>query len=392
MRAAAHNTATLLGALCCVCIPQARCAAIIVAEQTAAPGAAVIAPVVLDPQGAEISGLQFDVAWDGTALELALVLGDLPRVAGKNVYSTALGQNSLRCLLVGLSSEVLGAGDLVRLFLFVRPGATPGSYQVILSNVTATDPGGQPIPLTGTTARVNVQVEGAPLNSTILQPGGVMNAASMIAGPVTPGEIIALLGPGTATVSPAETGSGLFVTLNGARAPVLYTGPHQINAAVPFTLDRQQPLASLEVRSQNRQLAAMTVPIAPSAPGLFTQDGSGAGPAAMFNEDATMNTFSNPAARGSLVIFYGTGFGLTDPPGVEGEVATEPAGLTEPILATIGGRDAEVISAGAAPGLISGVMQFKVRVPDTAPSGVAVPIVLRVGANATQAGVTLSIR
>jgi uncharacterized protein (TIGR03437 family) len=52
---------------------------------------------------------------------------------------------------------------------------------------------------------------------------------------------------------------------------------------------------------------------------------------------------------------------------------------------TIGGQPAEVLYAGAAPGLVSGVMQLNVRVPPNAATGGAVPVVIQVG-NANNAG------
>jgi uncharacterized protein (TIGR03437 family) len=359
-------------------------------EQTAAVSAAAIAPVLLDAQGSQIAGVQFDITWDDTALDAGVVTGDRPRIAGKNIYSTMLHPNSLRCLLAGYNQQVLADGELLRLFLFVHPSAAPGSYEVKFSNVLATDQFGQAIPLSGVTTHVNVQA-GPAVNSTILPSGGVMNAASMMAGPVAPGEIISLLGPGTAMLSSTENGSDLSVVFDGARAPVVYIGPHQINAAVPFSVG-PETATTLEVRAQNRQLATITLPVAAATPGLFTQDASGAGPAEVFNEDASVNTSSNPADRGSMVTFFGTGFGPTTPAGVDGEIAAAPASLLQPAVATIGGRDADVLYAGAAPGLIAGVTKINVRVPIGADSGIAVPVVLRVGGAVTQAGVTLSVR
>jgi len=52
---------------------------------------------------------------------------------------------------------------------------------------------------------------------------------------------------------------------------------------------------------------------------------------------------------------------------------------------------AEVVYAGAAPGLVAGVMQVNVRIPLNAPSG-NVAIVLQVGDAFSQPGTTIAIR
>ena len=65
--------------------------------------------------------------------------------------------------------------------------------------------------------------------------------------------------------------------------------------------------------------------------------------------------------------------------------------LARPVLhasVTIGGKEAEVEYAGAAPQLISGVLQVNVRIPDDAPRGDDVPVVLTVGDHRSRDGVT----
>lgn len=69
--------------------------------------------------------------------------------------------------------------------------------------------------------------------------------------------------------------------------------------------------------------------------------------------------------------------------------------LARPVLhasVTIGGKEAEVEYAGAAPQLVSGVLQVNVRIPDDAPQGDDVPVVLTVGDHRSRDGVTIAIR
>jgi uncharacterized protein (TIGR03437 family) len=64
----------------------------------------------------------------------------------------------------------------------------------------------------------------------------------------------------------------------------------------------------------------VTVPVVAAQAGIFTADSSGSGQISMANQDYTLNSAANPADKGSVVIFYGTGEGQTNPPGVDGQV------------------------------------------------------------------------
>ena len=82
-----------------------------------------------------------------------------------------------------------------------------------------------------------------------------------------------------------------------------------------------------------------------------------------------------------------------NPPGVDGQITgTVLAQPVLPISVQMGGVDAKVLYAGAAPGLIAGVLQVNAVIPQGAPTGVAVPIVLAVGQIASPPGVTVAIR
>ena len=64
-----------------------------------------------------------------------------------------------------------------------------------------------------------------------------------------------------------------------------------------------------------------TVPVAGAAPGLFTLNAQGTGPGAILNNaDYTVADQNHPAPRGTYIVIYGTGEGITDPPGVDGRL------------------------------------------------------------------------
>jgi uncharacterized protein (TIGR03437 family) len=212
----------------------------------------------------------------------------------------------------------------------------------------------------------------------------VVNAASLRAGALAPGELISIFGGGF--------GAGTRARFDGVAGPLLYAGGAQLNAVVPYAV-AGQPSTRMEVESNQALQMAAPLAVAAAAPGLFTLDASGSGQAAVLNPDYSLNSPSNPAAKGAVVMLYGTGEGQTDPPGVDGKPCGEvPPKPTQPVSVRIGGVPAEVLYAGGAPGLVAGVLQVNARIPTQAPSGNAVPVLLTVGGFSSQPEVTLAVR
>ena len=122
-----------------------------------------------------------------------------------------------------------------------------------------------------------------------------------------------------------------------------------------------------------------SIPISLAAPGIFLTDYS-TRQAAVLNADGTPNSPSNPAKRGTVVAFFGTGGGATNPPGVTGELwpRSPLAHLIQPVSVQVAGVDAEVRYAGSAPGMVSGIFQINVLVPDSLPPGQGNPIIVTI--------------
>ncbi len=211
---------------------------------------------------------------------------------------------------------------------------------------------------------------------------GVVSAASELGGPVSPGEIVAIygnsIGPAALTnfqISPANffesyTGS-TTVAFDGIAAPLIYASGGQTAAIVPYSVAGQTS-TQMVITYQGRASAPVAVPVAPSAPGLFSTSQRGTGNGAILNSDTSVNSPANPAARGSVIVLYGTGEGRTNPPGLDGRIAL--AVYPKPVLqvkVTIAGIDATagIRYAGAAPTLVAGVFQIDVTVPADAPTG-----------------------
>jgi uncharacterized protein (TIGR03437 family) len=230
----------------------------------------------------------------------------------------------------------------------------------------------------------------------------VVNAASFADGAIAPGELVTIfgsnLGPagltGYQANSPYAVTSSLAETqvlFNGVPAPLLYVSNSQIGAVAPYAL-AGQTTAEVVVQHNGVLSGTLTIPVRDSAPGLFTTAASGSGAAAALNEDSSINSDSNPAAQGSIVVLYGTGAGQTNPAGVDGELAGKV--LTQPLLpvsVTIDGKAATILYAGAAGGTVAGVIQVNVQLPPEIHSG-TVPVVLAVGGAVSQPGVTISVQ
>jgi len=232
---------------------------------------------------------------------------------------------------------------------------------------------------------------------------GVVNAASYLAGPVAPGEIITIFGSGlgpTGVVTFQLDSSGHFPTIlagtqvlfDGVAAPLLFVQAGQIGAIVPYEVSGEAS-TQIQIKTANQSSPSVVIPVVPAAPGIFAADSSGKGPGAILNQDGSLNSINNPAAVGSYVFVYATGEGQTNPPGVDGTLDGSPAPL--PVLkvtATIGGIAAPVEYAGGVSSLVAGILQVNVQIPQGVTPGSPTPIIITIGGAETQPGLTAAIR
>ena len=342
------------------------------------PGQTVIVPVTMASEGAAIAGVQFDLQWSpGISIEVAS--GDGIGQSYKSLYTSVQATRTLRCLIVGMNLNWLPDGSLVNLFINADSSAALQSIGLNLTNVIASDGTGEDVPIQAIPGGVQI-VSGASQN---FPAGAILNGASLLTGAVAPGEIVTVLG-GFAVSSPA-------ISFNGIPAPLIYASGSQINAIVPFELDVSGP-AIFQVAGQNQAIVQQSLPVATVAPAIFTLGTSGTGAGAVLNQDFTVNTFSNPAPSNSFLMVYGTGFGPLQTTVADGQTVSAAIPLLLPVTATIGGLPATVSYAGSAPGLIAGVTQINVQVPEGLTPNPNAPLLLTVGAVTTPPGVTVSVR
>ena len=247
------------------------------------------------------------------------------------------------------------------------------------------------------------QLRQAPRPVVQLTRTGVLNAASFVSGAVSPGEIITIFGvglgadPGVPLQLTADGQSltsslaGTRVLFDGNAAPLIYTSATQVSAIVPFGITGNTS-TQLQVEYEGFPSSSVTLDVVPATPALFTLDASGAGPGAILNQDATVNSATNPARKGSVIVLFGTGGGQTTPAGVDGQLTSKTLSKpVAPISVQVGGVDAQVQYAGAAPGLPAGVLQVNVQVPANAPSG-PVAVILKVGSLSSPSNVTVALQ
>jgi uncharacterized protein (TIGR03437 family) len=201
----------------------------------------------------------------------------------------------------------------------------------------------------------------------------VVNAASLAASSVAPGELVTIYG------LDLQGGQAYF---NGVLAPALYTSAIQMNVVAPYEI-AGQAVASLAIVGGG-QVYSSGVPVTAAAPGIFTADSSGVG---------APSGVSAMVARGSTIHLIVTGLGLTSPAETTGEIVADTAAKPIlPVAVTIGGVNATVVSIGSVPNQVAGLFGLDVVVPAGVAPGNAVPVVLTAGSVQSPSGVTIAIR
>ena len=224
----------------------------------------------------------------------------------------------------------------------------------------------------------------------------VVNAASYRSSRIVPGALVSIFVSGFTTQSalaaslplPVEL-AGASVLFNGIAAPLVYAGPGQINAQVPWELTGSS--ASVVVRAGGTMSPVVSVRLAPADPGIFTLDSSGLGAGILTDAlSGALITFTQPIRRGQYATLYGTGFGPVSPAPASGAA---PEGLAHTATVPevrVGGLPARVLFSGLAPGFV-GLNQINIEIPREAPVGTTVPLTVSVG-SATSNPVTLAIQ
>jgi uncharacterized protein (TIGR03437 family) len=366
------------------------------ASLIATPGSPGV--TVVNPGGAASNAVKFTV---NSQSGLSIVTGSpLPPGAAATPYSQILIASGGVTPYKGWAAT---AGSL-------PPGIsvmTPPSGQTGLLSGVPTTPGTylftvQVTDSANTTASMQYSLTINP-SMVSMSTNGIVNAASYAGGSVAPGEIVLISGSGFGASNlvtlqldnrgyVSTTLAGVQLLFDGVPAPLIYVQAGRISAVVPYLVDGKTA-TQVQVSSQGQKSTPVAVPVATVAPGIFTLDASGRGQGAIVNLDGTVNSPGNPAPAGSYVAVYATGEGQTNPAGVDGKPGdTAPPRPIQSVSATVGGVNAQVQYAGGVPGLLAGLSQINVQIPQGIASGSSVPIFLTFGGQPTQVNVTLAVK
>ncbi len=239
----------------------------------------------------------------------------------------------------------------------------------------------------------------APSNDSAPPPAAqsfnMVSAASLLPGPVAPGELIEILGTG---LGPEQGVSGFSTELantqvlfgaKGTPAPLFYVQSGQITLQVPYEI-AGSGTAEVQILEGGVLKTRLVTAVADSAPAIFTVNG-GTGQAAAINGDGTANTAASGASPGGVLAIFATGEGQTSPAGITGKLAAPPYPVpVQAVSVSIGGQPAAILYAGGAPGF-AGLMQVNARIPESLGSGPQ-PVELTVGSATSQAGVVITVR
>ena len=240
---------------------------------------------------------------------------------------------------------------------------------------------------------------------------GIVNAASFLSGPIAPGEIISIFG---SSIGPDEgvgtqldeSGrvatevAGTQVLMDGEPVPLFFVRADQVNAQATYRLDG---LTSTEIQiiHEGEESNVVMVPVAQSSPAFFTLPDDRTQVIAIL-PDGSLNSTTNPAQPGDVIVMYATGEGQTVPPGEDGKLAEPP--FPEPVLPVevlIGGLPAKILYFGSAPSL-TGLVQINAEIPEgvetaaaLSEEGVAasnaVPVVAHVGEGQSQDNANIAV-
>jgi uncharacterized protein (TIGR03437 family) len=262
--------------------------------------------------------------------------------------------------------------------------------------------------LTGKAIRLDPFLEGATqiggrlqteTETPVIGAGAILNAASFAQqAPLAPGSLVSIFGerlagdPRAAEGLPLATAlAGTQVLIAGRAMPLLFVSEQQVNAMIPYGIPANTR-HQVVLRRGNRFTVPEPLSLAPAQPAVFTKEQTGRGQGIIVTADGRLADGTNPVRADDVIVIYSAGLGELRPAVEAGSaVPSDPLSWTANLVTvTIGGKDAQVLFAGATPGF-TGLYQVNAGVPAGVPPGDAVEVVLSVEGQFSLP-VTISIR
>ena len=210
----------------------------------------------------------------------------------------------------------------------------------------------------------------------------VLKAATQSGGyGIAAGELVTLTGfglgpdvgiayqPDTSGQYPFEL-AGVQVFFDHVAVPIFYAQSRQLNVAAPQGL-KTNSTTTVEVTYQGQTFGPVSTPVVFSSPGVFRMNIGQSSEAVAMNQDWTYNSASNPAARGSYVTLFTTGYGDTVPVCPWGGLNNPLPVLLSPGITPLI-FDGSIIHPsyfGSAPKHTCGIVQVNFQVPMSASPG-----------------------
>ena len=229
-------------------------------------------------------------------------------------------------------------------------------------------------------------------------PLALVNAASY-SETVAPGSIAALFSSNLTNQAPQVAGTlplpstlaGLSAKIGGIAAPLFFASASQINLQVPSGVALGTATVEVFFGGSATPVAAGSVTVADSSPGVFTVDTSGKNQASVLNSDYSTNADfdrfpgSRPEASGNFVVIYATGIGRTNPLVGDGQPSPgNPFATSDgPTTVTIGGVSAQVLFSGLAPGFV-GLWQINAVLAGSLPTNLATDLAITLKGKGSQ--------
>jgi uncharacterized protein (TIGR03437 family) len=191
------------------------------------------------------------------------------------------------------------------------------------------------------------------------------------------------LGPATPINGQVRNGAftsslgGYQVLIDSRPAPLLYADSGQMNIVVPHDIGTS---SHVQVVTPAGTVDGPILSVLYSTLPAIFQD-SQTGLAAALNQDGSINSPSNPAKHGSVVTLFASGGGAN----YFADGAVVPMGIYTAAATVWAGdsRSFEVVFAGDAPGLVAGIMQINLRLPDSLPPGGTLTFTVVIGGVST---------
>lgn len=215
----------------------------------------------------------------------------------------------------------------------------------------------------------------------------VHGATFLLGQPLAPGSIASVFGQGlagedaSAEVTPLPVDlQGLEILVGGAPAALYFASPGQANLQIPSEAPVETRLQAV-IRTPAGYGLPQSFFTAPAQPGLFPVEGR----AIALNQDGSLNSPSNPARIGEVLVIYFTGQGLTRPTmpasGMPAPAAEPLARVAHEAAVRLGGVEAQIAFLGLTPGFV-GLTQGNIILPEDAPVGDEVALEVEIGGHA----------